>query len=98
MSVSIEGGRAGRAKCNRKVVSGTSSSNWNGKDTCTFTLHIAAVDGQFRYVTKFLGTLRNSMSVSIGGGRAEQNALGKFYQVQVAATAMTMTLAHSHFT
>ena len=38
------------------------------------------------------------MSVSIGGGRAEQNALGKFYQVQVAATAMTMTLAHSHFT
>ena len=36
-------------------------------------------------VIKFVGTLRNLMSVSIGGGRAEQNAVRKSYQVQVAS-------------
>ena len=38
------------------------------------------------------------MSVSIGGRQVEQKAVRKSYQVEVAATATTMTLAHSHFT
>ena len=33
-------------------------------------------------VIKFLGTLRNLMSFSIGGGRAEQKAVRKLYQVR----------------
>ena len=47
---------------------------------------------------KFLLSFRNLMSVSIGGGQVEQKAVRKSYQVEVAATATTMTLAHSHFT
>ena len=51
--------QAGGAKHSKKVISGTSSSNVNNNDTCTFTLHMAAVYGQFRNVIKFLSTLRN---------------------------------------
>ena len=52
----------------------------NDNDTCTFTLHIASDMSQ-----SFLVLLENLMSVSIGGGQGEQNAVRKSYQVQVAS-------------
>ena len=67
MSVSIAGRRAEKNAVRKvQVVSLGCYSNNIG----AFTLHMAAVDGQFRNVIKFLATLRNLMSVSIGGGWA----------------------------
>ena len=65
MSISIEGGRAEQNAVRKSYQVQVASFGGNDNDTCTFTLHIAAINGQFRYVTKFLGTLRNLMSFSL---------------------------------
>ena len=57
MSVSIGGGRAEQNAVRKSHQVQVASFGGNGNDTCTFTLHMAAVYGQFKKMSYKLSVL-----------------------------------------